>query len=67
MPRKKPATKEIKIPEESILIIDQISSKFDELEMQMKNYAMGLRHGLKIPNGWVLDIKKKAFVPPPSK
>jgi len=57
--------KQIPLPQEALAVIVKASQQIEEIRHQLRLYADGLRHGLNVPAGWVLDMEKHAFVPDP--
>ncbi len=57
-------TGSIPLPEEAVRALNEGQKKIAEVNLQVNNYVAGLRHGLKVPDDWELDLQAKAFVPP---
>ncbi len=54
----------IPVPEETVKALMDAQRKITDMNLHVENYLTGLRHGLKVPDGWKLDMQVRAFVPP---
>lgn len=55
--------KSIPLPEDAVKAIADAEMKFAGINQSLNNFMTGLRIGLKVPEDFVVDTKKKAFVP----
>lgn len=55
--------KSIPMPDAAVKAIKDAEMKFAEINQGLNNFITGLRIGLKVPEDFVVDTKKKAFVP----
>lgn len=53
----------IPLPKEALESLAEAQRKLQEGQAQINSYVSGLRHGLKVPEGWKLDMQARAFVP----
>ena len=54
----------IPVPDEAVKALMDAQRKVTEMNLHVENYLTGLRHGLKVPDGWKLDTRLRAFVAP---
>lgn len=55
--------KKIYISEDAKETIIDAQKKLNEMNLQLTNYVIGLRHGLNVDNDWVLNSDEWAFMP----
>lgn len=57
----------IPLPPGAFETLQDAQRKLADIQGQLNSYIAGLRHGLNVPDGWKIDMKLKAFVPPEEK
>lgn len=59
-------TTEIKIGEKGRKQLGELIEAIERTQQQANTYIAGLMAGLDVPDGWQLDPRAMAFVPPPA-
>ena len=55
-------TEHIPLPSGAFETLQEAQRRLAEVQSQLNSYIAGLRHGLKVPEGWKIDMRLRAFV-----
>jgi len=64
MTEEQPPVSPIPLPSDAIKSLAEGQQKLAEVQGQINSFIAGLRLGMSVPDGWQLDLQKRAFVPP---